>query len=258
MALDVDISGADDLVAVENSDGAHPVVLVCEHASRHVPEEYGNLGLTADHLTSHIAWDPGALETARQMSALLDAPLIHGRISRLIYDCNRPPEAKDAIPEQSEATPVPGNANLSTEQRNRRIETFYRPFEKQVSDFLDTRGAGAIVVTIHSFTPVYLGKTREVEVGILHDEDTRLADAVLNSADAFIVRRNDPYGPEHGVTHTLKHHALPRGLLNVMIEVRNDLITTPDECATMAGRLSQWMLSALEVLDCQQVREASL
>jgi predicted N-formylglutamate amidohydrolase len=254
---DIGVTQAQEILSVAevlNPQGAHPVVLVCEHASAHIPEDFGNLGLSEEALVSHIAWDPGALTTARALSALLDAPLIHATISRLVYDLNRPPDAASAMPAQSEATPVPGNVGLDATARTERVEAYYQPWSEQLSEFLEQRPITPVVVTIHSFTPTYLGKSRAVEVGILHDEDARLADAILASARGTRVERNQPYGPEDGVMHTLQRHALPRGWLNVMIEIRNDLIKTNEDAAAMALQLSGWLDTALASLTAGEAR----
>ncbi len=217
-------------VAVDNPDGRGEVLLVCEHASKRLPERYGTLGLSDEALSSHIAWDPGALAVARLISRQLDAVLIHQRFSRLVYDCNRPPESPAAMPATSEIFRIPENENLSSEERRLRTEAVYLPFQGAISREIEARkgrGQATVLVTIHSFTPTYHGKKREVEIGILHDEDDRLANAMLNAAadnHVFRVERNEPYGPGDGVTHTLQLQALPAGLLNVMIEIRNDLI----------------------------------
>lgn len=220
-------------VAVENADGTGDVLLVCEHASRRLPERYGTLGLSQDALASHIAWDPGALAVAQLMARRLDATLIYQRFSRLIYDCNRPPESPAAMRDVSEVFRIPGNENLSDAERSLRTSSLYLPFQARIREEIGVRrqrGRRTVLVTIHSFNPVYFGKRREVEIGILHDTDSRLADAMLSAAAGtrgYRVKRNEPYGPADGVTHTLELHALPAGLLNVMIEIRNDLI--PDE-----------------------------
>ncbi|MES5099589.1 N-formylglutamate amidohydrolase [Agrobacterium sp. BA1120] len=212
-------------VVVENADGKSRVLLVCEHASRTLPARFGTLGLNEEVLASHIAWDPGALAVTRLLSASLDATVVYQNYSRLIYDCNRPPESPSAMPVTSEIYDIPGNADLSDAERFARTSALYIPFHDRISELVAAR-QNPVIVTIHSFTPVYHGKQREVEIGILHDTDARLADAMLASAagSSFKVERNEPYGPEDGVTHTLRLHALPDGLLNVMIEVRNDLI----------------------------------
>ncbi len=234
-----------------NADGRGRAVLVCEHASRFIPASLDNLGLDAEALASHAAWDIGARDLVRGMSRTLDAPLVEAQVSRLVYDCNRPPEAPDAIPVQSERFKVPGNADLAEKARVARISEVYEPFSALLSDTLDRNGA-AVMITLHSFTPVYFGRQRRVEIGVLHDTDTRLADAMLESAARHTplnVGRNDPYGPEDGVTHTLRRHGLARGIPNVMIEVRNDLLGDAAACGEMAEMLSGWLGEAMEMMD---------
>ncbi|TRB06138.1 N-formylglutamate amidohydrolase [Agrobacterium tumefaciens] len=241
-------------VGVENAAAKGDVLLVCEHASATIPEKFGTLGLSPDVLSSHAAWDPGALAVARLLSKSLDATLVYQRFSRLVYDCNRPPESHSAMPVKSEIYNIPGNLDLSEAERFARTSALYVPFHDRVSEIIAGRqaaGRRVVVVTIHSFTPVYHGQFRQVQIGILHDSDSRLADAMLAGAEgsALTVKRNDPYGPEDGVTHTLRLHALPDGLLNVMIEIRNDLITNEGEQAAIAGFLHELMGKALASID---------
>lgn len=243
----------DDVVEVVNPKGRGGFVLICEHASNHVPTELGDLGLGPDALESHIAWDPGARAVAMHLSVALDAPLVASRVSRLVYDCNRPTHSDSAIPACSESTDIPGNAALTEIDRVRRAVEVYGPFRDRIAGVLDkamARGIEPIVLTIHSFTPVFLGKRRELDVGILHDVDSRLADVLLVAAESegLDFRRNEPYGPEDGVTHTLALHAVPRGLANVMIEMRNDLLTTPAAQQAFAKRLARIIKSAAESL----------
>ena len=221
----------DSAVEVLNAGGQGQVCLLCEHASACIPEVYDALGLDDEQRLSHAVWDPGARDLALRLSAALDAPLVASQISRLVYDCNRPPEAESATSDKSELIEVPGNRDLSDSARQQRVDLAYTPFCNAVDDLLDARlaaGQPTAVVTVHSFSPVYFGKNRQVEIGVLHDTDTRLADGMLAQSDSLpgrIVLRNEPYGPEHGVTHSLQLHAVSRGLPNVMIEVRNDLLS---------------------------------
>lgn len=240
-----------DAVAVENETGKSPVLLVCEHASNTIPGRYGDLGLSDDVLSSHIAWDPGALAVARLLSQKLDAALVFQRFSRLIYDCNRPPESASAMPLTSEIYDIPGNSKLDEAERFLRTAALYIPFHEAVSNVVEKRkilGIKSVIVTIHSFTPVYHGRVRDVEIGILHDADARLADAMLadSKTASFKVERNQPYGPDDGVTHTLRLHALPDGLLNVMIEVRNDLIADEAGQRAAADYLGESLERALQ------------
>lgn len=239
---------------IQNPEGRSSVIVVCEHASCHIPSSFKNLGLSADAQKSHAAWDPGAMAVACGVSKRLDANLVASGVSRLVYDCNRPPSAPDAMPIKSEVFDVPGNIGLTPAQRQDRIDTYYEPFRVALFETIEAKSAviAAIIVTIHSFTPIYNGQRRAVEIGVLHDSDTRLADAMLQTASAHTsatVLRNEPYGPEHGVTHTLKEHALEAGHLNVMLEIRNDLIETQEQQNNMAKTLSEWITNAFTQLN---------
>ncbi|WP_038098024.1 N-formylglutamate amidohydrolase [Thioalkalivibrio sp. HK1] len=251
-------------LSVVNPTGAGPFLLVCEHASNHIPAIFGNLGLDEDALASHIAWDIGAGALAEALGRRLDAPLIRSEISRLVYDCNRPLDAPDAIVETSDHRFIPGNAGLDDARRRQRKAIAYTPFCSAISEtarsFNARFGRDWALVTIHSFTPVYDGKHREVEIGILHDRDTRLADAMLASidhAERFITRRNEPYAPVDGVTHTVQVHGLANGVANAMIEVRNDLLEDPESIAFIADLLADWLRTAMQSLRERTAEEAS-
>lgn len=230
-----------------NEQGRSPFVLICEHASNTMPKTLGTLGLPEAELTRHIAWDIGAEKVGRLLSRLMDAPLLLQRYSRLAYDCNRPPESPDSIPEMSELTAIPGNRKLSAEDRLARAREVYRPFHDGVSAVLDRRAAGgqqSLVVSIHSFTPVYKGKPRSVELGILYDRDTTLSSKLIKSFPNIDARLNEPYGPKDGVLHTLNLHGFTRGLQHAMIEIRNDLVSTERGQDEWAQRLSVPLIQA--------------
>jgi predicted N-formylglutamate amidohydrolase len=241
-------------VEIVNPHARADFLLICEHASNRIPRALGDLGLDEAARESHIAFDPGAMPVARLMAETLNAPLILQRFSRLVYDCNRPPDAPGAMPERSEIYEIPGNKALSAADRAARTEALYIPFHQAIHDHLDRAAAAGrepAIVTIHSFTPVFHGTSRAVEIGLLHDRDARLADSMLDFSQHLTpadVRRNQPYGPEDGVTHTLQRHALPRGLLNVMIEIRNDLIADQAGQAEFADHLARMARHALDQL----------
>lgn len=233
---------------VLNAHGRAPAVLICEHASRFIPAALDGLGLDEAAASSHAAWDIGALDLSVELMGALDAPLVHSRVSRLVYDCNRPPEREDAMPQVSEVFSVPGNMNLTDAQRAQRVRDVYEPFKTLVSSTLDERPEPPVVITIHSFTPVYKGTPRTVELGILHDADDRAAQLMLSHAEGSGLRvaLNEPYSATDGVTHTLREHAVRRGLPNVMIEVRNDLIDTAEGVNRIAGLLTPILHSVIK------------
>lgn len=242
---DVDSLGYGRAYELAETGGAAQVLVICEHASNRIPVCLNSLGLSGDVLQSHVAWDPGALGVARALSHRLPAAMVSGNVSRLVYDCNRPPDAASAIPERSEVFDVPGNASLDSAGRMRRVEQVYEPFARAVSEQIKQHESTLdLVVTIHSFTPVYHGIARSVELGVLHGRDARFAEAmmqVLPATHAYETQLNAPYSAKDGVTHSLDVHGAANGLANVMIEIRNDLIETHEQQIDMAAYLSGWI-----------------
>ncbi|HUC18541.1 MAG TPA: N-formylglutamate amidohydrolase [Acetobacteraceae bacterium] len=253
---------------VENIDSAGQVVIICDHASNRIPESWGDLGLPPAARETHIAWDPGALAVSRRLAARLGAPLIFSTVSRLVIDMNRPLGSPTLIPAISETTPIPGNANLTAADRRHRIETIYRPYHAAIDQLIGKVAAertktGLLppsVVAIHSFTPVFKGVRRPWQVGVIHDADNRLSSLVLArlSADPTLsVAENEPYVPAEEVYFTLEQHALGRGLMNVMIEIRNDEVQTCESQDAWAGRLAEAIAGAVNLASVNGHDEAS-
>lgn len=236
---------------VEAATASGPILLVCEHASNAFPAPWGTLGLTDDQRAAHISWDPGALALSRALSHRLDACLIHAPVSRLIYDLNRGPDRADAMASRSEIHDIPGNAGLTVADRLARTESVYLPFHTCLHTQIAKRlalGRPTVVVTIHSFTPVYHGRPRALEFGVIHDTDDRLAVAIVSAAAQTTSLRcalNEPYSAADGVTHTLRLHATPYGLVNAMLEVRNDLIATSAMADAVADQLAPVLRQAV-------------
>ena len=236
-------------VEFENPGAPGRVLIVCEHASNDFPAPWGDLGLTAAQRAAHIAWDPGALGLARGLARRLDAPLVRATLSRLIYDLNRPPHAPGAMAATSEADSIPGNRDLPADERLRRMAALYLPFHHGVRMMLASRlalGQVPVLVTVHSFTPVYLGRRRDVELGVIHDADDRLARAIVAQDTGLLTRLNEPYSAADGVHHTLALHATPLGLHHAMLEIRNDLIADSAAQETVAARLAPVIAQAIE------------
>ena len=229
---------------IENAAARGRIVVVCEHASNTIPQRWGDMGLSAEQRLAHIAWDPGAVGLARGLAQRLDAVLVHAPVSRLVYDCNRAPDMPGAMPLRSEVHEIPGNSAVSPEDRLARTQSIYLPFHDGLHGLIAARialGLAPVIVTIHSFTPVYFGKQRGVEFGVIHDADPRYAEAVLSAARSRTMLQaelNAPYSAADDVTHTLRLHATPYGLPNAMLEIRNDLIANPDAEQSMADLLA--------------------
>lgn len=242
------------VVVVENPDGVGPFAIVCDHASNSIPMEYQSFGFANEALQTHIAWDPGALPVARRLSAKLDAPLLWPDVSRLVIDCNRAPGAPSLIVTESEGRPVPANVELSEAERSRRLELIHAPYHGAIDACLKRRAAAGretALIAIHSFTPIYLGKSRPWQIGIVFGEDRRIADLLIGELKAdptLNVGINEPYSPADQVYYTIERHAGPLGLPAAMIEIRNDEIGDDAGQQSWADRLANILVVAEPLL----------
>ncbi len=243
-------------VRTMNAGGRGPFAIVVDHASNRIPPRWGDLGLSPHDRIRHIAWDPGALAVSLRLSELLDAPVVHSTVSRLVIDCNRDLDAPDLVPTISETTSIPGNAALSAEDRQLRIVSAHAPFHEAIDRVLDARAAAGvetILVCMHSFTPTYRGVARPWPIGLIHARDTTytaaLRDALAADDPGLDIGWNQPYSALNGVTYTLEHHGDGRGIASTMIEVRHNEILEPNGVALWAARLARCLEAARVALE---------
>jgi predicted N-formylglutamate amidohydrolase len=241
-------------VRVLRADGQSDLLLAADHAGRMIPASLGRLGLLDSELERHIAWDIGIAGVTDRLSAALDATAVLQTYSRLVIDCNRDPAVSSSIPEISETTPIPGNLGLSDEQRAVRRQAVFDPYHARIRALLDERQAAArriVFVAMHSFTPVFKGESRAMQVGVLYNRDARLADIMLELLRAegdLTVGDNAPYAVSDVTDYTVPVHAERRGLPHVEIEIRQDLIADVAGQAAWAARFERLLPAAIERL----------
>jgi predicted N-formylglutamate amidohydrolase len=235
---------------IELPQGRSEFLLVCDHASRLVPHSLASLGLDDTQLATHIAWDIGAAAVAKQLSAALDATLLLQSYSRLVIDCNRPPGSASSIPTRSEYAQIAANEGLTTAAAAARVAEIFAPYHAAISTVLDQRrvaGTRTLLVSIHSFTPVYLGQTRPWKVGLMYRKDLRLGRALLallREDDVLHAGENEPYAISDDTDYTIPVHGEARRLPYVGIEIRQDLITDIAGQQEWASRLAQLLPQA--------------
>jgi predicted N-formylglutamate amidohydrolase len=238
---------------VFNEKGKAPLLLLCDHASKAVPKGLGDLGITEEELGRHIGWDIGGLETAIELSSILDAPLVASGYSRLVIDCNRWPGGEGSIPEISDGVPVPANRDLTKEQVDARAAACFWPYHHEVDRVLDRMAADGrpvAMLVMHSFTPEMNGFQRPWHVGVLWNDDPRLPEpllAELRRDSSLVVGDNEPYSARASYEYTLTAHARPRGLPHCSLEVRQDLIGTSGEARAWGSRLAPAIGAAVAV-----------
>jgi predicted N-formylglutamate amidohydrolase len=238
-------------VRVLNEAGASDFLLTADHAGKLIPRSLGDLGVAAADLERHIAWDIGIAEVTERLSAALNATAALQVYSRLVIDCNRDPSWPSAVPVISEFTEIPGNRNLTDADRAARATEIFRPYHDRIGALLDARAMACkrtMLVAMHSFTPVFKGEPREIEVGVLYFRRTKLADMMLDllrREPDLTVGENAPYALTEDSDYSIPFHAERRGLEHVEIEIRQDLIATPDGQTAWANRFARWFTEAL-------------
>src|SRR6185312_718352 len=130
-------------------------------------------------------------------------------------------------------------------EREARRREIFLPYHQRIAELLDRRAAAGrrtVLVAMHSFTPVFKGETRNVEIGVLYNRDIRLASIMLDLFRAegdLAVGDNAPYAITDSSDYTVPTHGEARGLPHVEIEIRQDLIADPAGQDSWAARLAR-------------------
>lgn len=241
-------------------DRKRGLVLVADHARRNLPEEYGDLGLPAEEFDRHIAYDIGVETVTRELAALLDAPAVFAAFSRLLIDPNRGEDDPTLIRQLYDGTIVPANYPMSAEERERRLDLFYRPYHDaigaMVASVAQASKAAPFVFSVHSFTPMMQGHVRPWHVGLLWDLDDRAARPIIDALAAdgsLTVGDNEPYdGALRG--DTMYRHAIVNGYAHALIEIRQDLIAEQQGAVAWAQRLAPIVDAVNRRADIHEVR----
>ncbi|CAA7611319.1 N-formylglutamate amidohydrolase [Magnetospirillum sp. UT-4] len=226
------------------------VLVVCDHASAAIPARYGDLGLPAEALASHIAWDIGAAGVARLLAARLGCPAVLAGISRLVIDCNRMPGDPGSIPALTCGVAVPGNAAVTDAEADARAQAWFQPYHDAITTalaHLRRHGPVPAMVSVHSFTPCLGTAPRPWHVGVLSNRDRRMAEPVLAALAArpgLVVGDNQPYSGRE-INYTLDTHAGAAGLPHVSFEIRQDLVADPAGWGDWAALLADVLAPVL-------------
>lgn len=240
-----------------NENAKSPVLLICDHASNFIPQTVndGTLGLSGHDMNRHIAFDVGAREVTAHLAELLDAHAVLSRFSRLVVDPNRGEDDPTILMKLCDGSIIPGNRYADTVEKERRLEAYYRPYHAALNaqiDHMIAKGRTPAIVSIHSFTKQMKKRpARPWHLGVLWDKDDRMIKPFIeyyrNDPD-ICVGENEPYSGElQG--DTLYFHATSRGLPHILLEVRNDLIDTPEGQKKWAERIAPALWVALENIE---------
>ena len=227
-------------------------MILCDHASNNIPPNFQNLGLDNKLLDSHIAYDIGAKEVSIHLSRILNCPLVMSDFSRLLIDPNRGVDDPTLVMKISDDKIIEGNKNIhnfrESVEKNKRIEDFYNTYHDKVSELIKQKIRNEqfpAIISIHSFTPFWKNKKRNIDLGILWDNDERLPNIFFDyfekNHQKLVIGNNQPYSGRLK-NDSIYKHATANGLSNILIEIRQDLITNKSGQKHFAELLSEPLL----------------
>lgn len=228
-------------------------LITCDHASNRVPPCIGggSLGLPDADMHRHIAYDIGAAAVTRALADALGAPAVLSNFSRMVIDPNRGLDDPTLLMKLYDGSVIPANRHADAIEKARRVAAFHAPYHDALAE-LAARRDDTVIVAMHSFTPQLNGRPpRPWHIGILYADDRRFTDPLMDRLRAepdLCVGDNEPY-IGHLPGDAVDRHALQTGRHNALIELRNDLIETPDQQIAWAKRLAPILTRTLEDLD---------
>lgn len=229
-------------------DGDPRLVLVADHASNALPASYGTLGLPEASFLRHIAYDLGVRTLVEELSASLDAPAVLAGFSRLLIDPNRGEDDPTLVMRLSDGEIIPGNARVDDGEIAERIARYHRPYHLAIDAAFDAaaaRGVRPYLISIHSFTPSWRGRVRPWQCAILWNKDAETAGFLFAAlrAEGLAVGDNQPYS---GTLENdcMDRHGTKRGVSHALIEIRQDLLRSPEGQKEWRERLAR-ILGAL-------------
>jgi predicted N-formylglutamate amidohydrolase len=235
--------------AVEILEGGSGLLLSCEHASNSIPAPLEPTEADRLWLDTHWAWDPGAPTVTRHLVERCQASAVLARFSRLVCDPNRSLDDPTWIVGNVEGHDLSFNRRVPPDERRRRLQRYYAPYHSAL-DVAASVVAGRdrpFLLSIHSFTPNYLGQDREMELGILFDDHEPLAESLRQGLgeQGFRVAMNAPYSGRNGRMYSATRHGRGNGLPYLELELRQDLAQDIEGWRQIAEQV----LSALRAAD---------
>ena len=222
------------------------ILFIADHASNSIPSTLKNLGLKKNLLNSHIAYDLGVKELCISLSNLFNSKYIIGEYSRLIIDLNRGIKDPTLIPEIVDGKIIERNLNLSIYDKKKRISELYNRYHYKIKKTIHQNSI-TVLISLHSFNPIFKKKKRNIHFGILSNQDRRLSDYIITEMKRrkLKVGDNEPY-EGNLIGDTMYKHGLKNNLNHTLIEVRNDLLSSPTKIHKVSALLKKVINNSID------------
>jgi predicted N-formylglutamate amidohydrolase len=224
------------------------ILIIVDHASNHVSKEDNKLGLPNSFLNQHIAFDLGVKELSLDLSTRLKCKLIQGKYSRLLIDLNRDLDDPTIIPEIVDKKIIPGNIGLSKSELRLRVKKIYNKYHNEIDRTIKNEKV-KVILSLHSFNPIFKNKKRLLEFGVLSNEDKNLSSIIFDQlrSQNMNVGDNKPY-KGNLIGDSMYRHGLRNKLPHALIEVRNDLLSNPIKIKRVSKLLHKIIVKSLKKL----------
>ena len=224
------------------------ILIIADHASNYLPKENNKLGLTNAFLNQHIAFDIGIKELSLDLSNRLKCKVIQGKYSRLLIDLNRDLDDPTVIPEIVDRKIIPGNIGLSKSELRLRVKNIYNKYHNEINRTIKNKKI-KVILSLHSFNPIFKNKRRLLEFGILSNEDKNLSSIIIDQLklQKLNVGDNKPYRGNL-IGDSMYRHGLKNKLPHALIEVRNDLLSNPTKIKRVSRLLHKTIVKSLKKL----------
>ena len=224
------------------------ILIIADHASNYIPKENDGLGLSNFFLNQHIAFDIGVKEISLDLSNRLKCKVIQGKYSRLLIDLNRDLNDPTVIPEIVDGKIIPGNIGLSKSEIRLRVKKIYNKYHHEINRIIKNKKV-KVILSLHSFNPIFKNKRRFLEFGILSNEDKNLSSIIIDQLklQKLNVGDNKPYRGNL-IGDSMYRHGLKNKLPHALIEVRNDLLSNPTKIKRVSKLLHKTIVKSLKIL----------
>jgi predicted N-formylglutamate amidohydrolase len=223
-------------------------LFTAEHASNNIPTT--TQASETFLLNTHWAYDIGIFELIQLLCTQLSCQGAHTNYSRLWIDCNRAPNQNGLIKNSIDGIPLSFNQNLTQKQCLSRLSDVHEAYHCAISSAIKKHSTPPILVSLHSFTPIWNDHIRTMDIGVLFDRDTALAHscASLLREEGFFVEMNQPYSGKNGLIYAADRHGTEQNIPYIELEFNQSILCTPERISFVAQKTSNMLKKLTKTL----------
>jgi predicted N-formylglutamate amidohydrolase len=222
----------------------------CEHATNRIPPPLEASQSDKEFLHTHWALDIGTRQLVQDLVHRTRSMGVMARFSRLVCDANRHKNRRDLILPDIDGTPLGFNSNVDEAEAVRRIETYHEPYHDGLDKAIRMRKENSspfLFLSVHSFTPIWKSRMRTMDVGILFNDYSHLAEQLRRSfeEEGLFVAMNEPYSGKFGLMYAADRHGIGHGIQHIELEYNQSILCTAERVAAVAEKTERALAKVL-------------